>query len=266
MLKDELQRGGRSRAELLAAIAEFQIQKGEWQQAQQYVDQAIEANPDYAYPWKLQGQIYMNYEGRDKNALDKALAAYKSFSDRNTSDPSGYLERYRVFIKKADFEKAGDELEKIYTIYPKYPNLHFYKGALYVIMGNHKVAAEEFQRELVNNPNNVNTMLALGKEQVELGNAQEALQLFTKAMQLAPKSPEPKAMAAYANYLLKNFASAVALYQAALTLDPGNPLLYKRMGLAYWDMGDPVGARMAFKKYLEMEPDAADRAEFERFM
>lgn len=266
MLRDELQKGGVTRAEFLAAIAEFQIQRGEWELAQKHIDQAIEANPDYAYPWKLQAQIFLNREGKDKNALDKALAAYKSYSDRNASDPIGYLERYRVFIKKSQFEQAGVELDKIYSIFPKYPNLHFYKGALYVIQGNHKAAAEEFKKELSLSPNNVNAMIALGKENIETGLAGEALNLFSRAMQFAPNATEPKHMAAYANYLLKNYQSAVALYRAALSLDPGNPILYKRLGLVYWDMGDPTSARTSFRKYLEMEPDAPDRGEFEKFL
>lgn len=266
MLQDELQKGSGARAELLSAIAELQIQKGEWEGAQQNVNQAMQANPDYAYPWRLQAQIYMNREGAERNALDKALDAYKSYSDRNTSDPSGYLERYRVFIKKAQFEQANEELARIYTLYPKYPNLHYYKGTLYGIMGNHKAAVEEFTHELKNNTQNVPAMLALGKEYLELDNANDALKHFNLAMQLAPQSAEPKHLSAYANFLLKNYAGAIALYNAALVYDKGNPLIYKRLGMAYRAMGDAAGASKAFRQYLEMEPDAADKAEFERFL
>lgn len=266
MLQDELQKGGSAiQGELLSAIAEFYIQKGDWAQAQQYVDQAMTANPDLANPWKLQAQIYLNREGVQKDAVEKALAAYQSFSDRNASDPTGYLERYRLFLKKTQFDKAQEELRKVFGIYPKYPNLHFYFGALYSLESNHKAAAEEYKIELNNNPGNVATMLALGRELVEIGGVNEALTLFNKAMLLAPKSAEAKQESAYANYLLKNYQGAVALYNAALALDSGNPMIYKRLGLVYREMGDSPDAVMAFRKYLEMEPDAPDRAEFERY-
>src|SRR5206468_5097789 len=98
LLQDELEKHNGKKAELLGAIAEFQIQRGDWALAQKTVDQAMSADPDYAYPWKLQAQIYMNKENSDKKALDKALFAYQSYSDRNASDPSGYLERYRIFV------------------------------------------------------------------------------------------------------------------------------------------------------------------------
>jgi tetratricopeptide (TPR) repeat protein len=266
MLQDELQREASSKAELLSAVAELQIQKGEPELAQRTIDQAMAANPELADPWKLQAQLYLSRENTDRKALDHALAAYKSYSDRNASDPSGYLERYRVFVKKTQYEAAAQELERIYAVYPKYPNLHFYKGALYAIMGNHKESISEFNVELTNNPGNVTTLIGLGKELIEVGAFKEAMDQFNKAMMAAPMAAEPKHMSAYANYLLKNYSGAVALYQAALAVDPANPLIYKRLGMAYRAMGDLVGARAAFRKYLEMEPDAVDKAEFERIL
>jgi tetratricopeptide (TPR) repeat protein len=265
-LSDELKKGTSSKAELLAAIAEFQIQKGAIDQAKQNLDQAMAVNPDYAYPWKLIAKIYMSKEGSDKTALEKALAAYKSYSDRNVSDPSGYLERYRIYIRRMEFDKAAEELDKIFGVYPKYPNLHYYKGALFGIMGNQKAAVEEYQIELKNNPQNVNTMVALGKTYIEVGMVQESLNEFVKAMNLAPQSSEAKHQAGYANYLLKNYSAAIALYVAAASIDKGNPLIFKRMGQAYQQLGDTQNAAINFRKYIEMEPEAQDRAQIERFL
>jgi tetratricopeptide (TPR) repeat protein len=265
MLEDELQKGSFNRAELLGAIAEFQIQEGNWDDAQATIDEAKIANPDYAYAWKLQAQIDVNKEGTDKTAEVKALAAYQSYSDRNSSDPSGYLERYKIFMKKLQFDEAQDELAKIYAIYPNYPNFHYFKGVLYANMGNHKLADDEYNLELKNNPNSIEPMLALGRELLEAGKYPEALALFNKAMQLAPNAGEPKHLSGYANYLLKNYAGAIALYNAAIAKDPGNPLIYKRLGLAYRDVGDAQNAINSFRKYIQMEPDAPDRDQFQRF-
>jgi len=264
MLQDELQKGT-AKAELISAIAELQIQKGDWAKAQDNVDQAMMINPEYAMPWKLQAQIYSSREYSDKHAMDKALEAYKSYSDRNPSDPSGYLERYRIYANQLKFDKANDELMKIYTVYPKYPNIHYFKGLLFSRMGNAARAAEEFRAELANNPNSVAALIAYGKELIEGGKYNEALLQFNKAMLLAPAAAEPKHLSAYANYLLKNYHGAVALYNAALSIDSANPLVYKRLGHAHKDLGDMAGAAAAFKKYLEMEPDAPDRDLYQRY-
>ncbi|MFL5813403.1 MAG: tetratricopeptide repeat protein [Bdellovibrionia bacterium] len=264
-LQDELKKGSVARAELLTAIAELYVQKGSFPQAEEFLTQAMAADQNYAYPYKIKARIYMAQEN-EKGRLDKALEAYKSFSDRNTSDPSGYLERYRIFIKKGEFEKADDELMKIYTIYPKYPNLHFYKGALYSIMGNQQKAVEEYTAELKNNPNSVATLISLGKELVKGGNPVAAITYFNKAMELAPKNSEAKAEGAYTTYLLKNFPGSIALFNAAIRLDPGNAMLYRRLGNTYRDSGDRINATQAYRRYLELYPDAPDRAELQSFL
>jgi tetratricopeptide (TPR) repeat protein len=132
-------------------------------------------------------------------------------------------------------------------------------------MGNHKLAIEEYQLELKNNPDNIESMLELGKEYLQAGSYPEALTLFNKAMQVAPYLGEPKHLSGYANYLLKNYMGAIALYNAAISKDPGNPLIYKRLGLAQRDVGDYQAAAQSFGKYIQMEPDAPDRAEFQRY-
>jgi tetratricopeptide (TPR) repeat protein len=208
----------------------------------------------------------MNFQAQKQGMLDKALSAYQSYSDRNPSDPSGYLDRFQIFVKKQDYDKAADELAKIYGIYPKYPNLHYYKGALYSAMGNHKVASEEYETELKNNPGTVPSEIGLGKELLELGDYNGALGYFNQAMQSQPRNAEAKQYSGYANYLLKNYQGAVALYRAALAFDKGNPLIYKRLGLAYRAMGDNTSAAQAFRQYLDMEPDAPDRNELQRYL
>jgi tetratricopeptide (TPR) repeat protein len=262
MIQDELNQREGARAELLTGIAELQIQKGDWDAAQKTVNEALQSNPEFPLSYRLQGQIHMSHEATDKEALNKALEAYKAYSDRNPSDPSGYLERYKILARKGQYEQAYEELKRIYEIYPKYPQLHFYLGALFAVQGNHKAAIEEFQKELVNNPNHLQTVMAYGRELLEMGAAQEALNQFNKAMRIAPGSSEAKHYAGWASRAMKNYDAGAALIRSAIALDPGNPLLYKRLGIVYRESGNLGQACSAFKKYLEMEPDAADKDEF----
>lgn len=270
MLQDELQKSIAIRVELLTAIANFQIRKGDWDRATENITQAMSINPDYALPWKLLAQLYMTKENT-RGMVEKALDAYQSYSERNPSDPSGYLERYRIFIKKMKYQEAGDEIEKVFILYPKYPNIHYYKGLLYGYKGNHAQAIQEFRTEIKNNPNNVQAHLELGKKWLDVAQdnkerIQDALEQFTTAMKLAPQSAEAKQQTAYTNYLLKNYSAAVALYRAALAFDNANPIIYKRLGLALREMGDSQGAADAFRKYLQMEPDAPDKLEFQPYL
>jgi predicted Zn-dependent protease len=265
MMQDELQKQGSPRAELLAAIAELQIQKGSWDDAQKFVDEARAANPEYAFPWKLQAQIHLARKDSDKLALDKALDAYKSYSDRNNGDPSGYLERYSIYVTRVEYDKASEELSKVFAIYPRYPNLHYYKGLLYAAMLNHKTAIDELRLELRNNPKNMRAMIALCKELVDRGAPDEGLEYCNKAMVADPKSGEAKFQAGYANFMKKNYQGAIALYNAALVYDKGNAQIYRRLAQAHKAVNEPGNVQTACRRYLELEPNAPDRDDCARY-
>lgn len=258
-LRDELQRGSTPKAEVLSVLGDLELQRGEYGRADSYVQQAIAANPMVAAPWKLKAKIILARDGENPKALEKALAAFKAFSDRNPADPTGYEERYLIFHRQKQYEAAFEELDKIFALYPRYPKLHQYRGKLYTTMGDYKKAGEEYKSELANHPNDANVMVQLGSALLQQQKQDEALQWFVKAMTLAPEAAEPKHYAGYAQYQMKNYPAAIALLIQAARIDPGNPQIFKRLGLSYLAMGDNAKAAEAFRKYLELAPDAPDR-------
>jgi tetratricopeptide (TPR) repeat protein len=275
-LEDELGKTGGARAEILAAIAEFNIQRGEWAEAERFIAQAKEANPEYPYPHKLEAQIHLNREGIDKGALDRALDSYKAFSDRNPSDPSGYLERYKVFVRRGSFEAAVQELQQVRLVYPKYPNLNYYEGVVRALQGNHAGyrqgtqmmpgAIQFFRMELENHSDNLNVKLALAKSLIETQQLKEARDILTEARAQAPKSAEIAMQAGRVYILLRQFTAGMALLKSSLALDSSNPAIYRELGHAHVAMGDPVSARSSFQIYLSKEPNAPDRAEIQRYL
>lgn len=265
-LQEALRRYGQNRPDLLTAVAELQLQKGEADAAQTTLNRVIQANAEYAPPWKVQAQLYFSQQGRIKDAIDKSLQAWRSYSERNPADPSGYIERYHIFTSRNQFDKAFEELNKVFAVYPKYPNVHVLRGRLYRASGNLKEAVSEFERELKNNPFNINALIDRGKAQIEANAPVEAMKDFNQAMQIDPRNAEAKHQAGYASYLMKNFSAAIALYRSAIVLDQGNPLLYKRLGIALRAMGDKAGASEAFQKYLDLDPAAPDAKEVERYL
>lgn len=262
-LMDELQKAGGFRAEVFAEIANFYLRKGDASRAQQFLNEAREANPNYALTWKIQAKLYLSNENTDKKAVDRAIESLDSYTDRNASDAEAFIEKYRLFTRRKQFDRALAELGRIYAAFPKYPGIHFYRANLFVLMGNAEQAVEEFEKELQNNPNDVPTLIEYGRFLVENGHAKEAMDRLSLAMQIAPGSSEAKHQAGYVSYVLKNYQGSVALLQAAASLDQGNPLIYKRLGLAYRALGKSDEAAAAFKRYIDLAPDAPDREQFE---
>jgi tetratricopeptide (TPR) repeat protein len=265
-LQDEIQRKGAHTPVLFGGLAELYIQKGSWDLAQSMIDQAMTADPSYGFPWFLQAQVIKARGGDEKRVTPKVLDAYRSLIERNPYDPTGYLERFKIFMGKGDFQAADSELANIDRISPQFPGLYFLRGSVLSALGNSKAAIGMYQRELKNNPGDIKALMQIGKEHLKLREAEAARKVFVQLMQANPKYAEAKAHAAYANQMLGNFPVAISLLEGAIQLDPANPTFWKRKGLLHQEVGDVGNAIAAFRKYLEMEPDAPDRAEIQRFL
>jgi tetratricopeptide (TPR) repeat protein len=187
------------------------------------------------------------------------LQALETYTDLSPADPVGYIERFRQFMNKGDPEMAEAELIKIYARYPKFPNYHLYRGMSLNAQGKNDAAKEAFLKELENNAYNVDAYIYLGKTLLDQGKPGEALQPLNQALTISTEKPEAKRYAAIANLQLKNFQGASALLQSAIALDGGNPLNYRLLGNVYREMGDARNAAAAYRKYLELSPQAPDR-------
>jgi tetratricopeptide (TPR) repeat protein len=262
-IQEELLRLPKARAELVAAISEIYYLANNDEKALKFAEQARALDPDYPDSYRVEGQVFLRQMVTRREAKAKALDALKSYSDRKVSDPYGYLERFEIFLKDSDFEKARAELEKVFDVSPRYPQLHYKKSLMYSRMGRTQDALTELESEIKVSPRYDPAWVERGAAYLKLGNLDEALKSYVKAMELNPKSAPAKIGAGYANYLKKQYATAIALLQAALSLDQGNPDIYKKLGLAYRDSGDPNKAAQAFRSYIDLAPDAPDRADFE---
>jgi tetratricopeptide (TPR) repeat protein len=262
-IQEELVRLPKARAELVAAIAEIYFLANDDEKALRFAEQARTLDPDYPDSYLVAGKVYLRQMLSRKEAKSKALDALKSYSDRKTADPFGYLERFEIYLKDSDFEKAQAELERVFDVSPRYPQLHYKRSLMYSRMGRIKDALAELEAEIKISPRFDPAWVEQGAVYLRLNQVDEALKSYNQAMELNPKNAQAKIGAGYANYLKRQYPTAIALFQAALSLDRGNPDIYKKMGLAYRESGDLAKAGQFFRNYLDLAPDAPDRGEFE---
>ena len=120
-------------------------------------------------------------------------------------------------------------------------------------------------KQLKINPRLVKALDEKGNTLLKINQPDEAMKSFVKAMEINPQDAVSKIGAGYVNYLKRQFPSSIALYSAALALDKGNPDIHKKLGQAYRDSGDQQRAAQSFRNYLDLAPDAPDRAEYEKY-
>ena len=265
-IQEELARLPKARADLLVGIGELYFAAHEEAKALQFIESAKEVDPDYPDTFKVEGDIYYQQMYFKKDLKKKAMEAWKSYSDRKGSDPYGYLRRFDMFLQDSSFDQAAEELNRIFLISPRYPELHYRRAVMLRKMGRIKDALRELEQELALNPRFDPAWVEQGEAYLRDENLNEAFKSFSKAMGLNPRNVQAKIGAGYANYLKRQYSSALALLQAALALDKGNPDIHKKLGLVFRDSGDQVRAKQSFQNYLDLAPDAPDRGEYESYI
>jgi len=60
----------------------------------------------------------------------------------------------------------------------------------------------------------------------------------------------------------KDFKSAVHECEEVLLLDEGNKLAWKRLGSAFFALGDMAGSRRAYERVLKLDPEDASVLKF----
>ena len=265
-IQEELAKLPKARPDLLSGIAEIYFLSQEDDKALQFTAQAKELDPDFPNPYRIEGDIYLRQPGSMKDSKKKALEAYKAYSDRKPSDPYGYLQRFDIFLGDSNFQKAEEELDRVFEVSPSYPELHYRRAQMYFKMGRTKDALTELEKELKNNPRLVKALVEQGDILTRAGNLDDAMKSYTRAMQLDPQDVSAKVGAGYVSYLKRQFPSAIALFLSAIGIDRGNPDIYKKLGMAYRDSGEGPKATQAFQSYLDLSPDAPDRFQIEQLM
>ncbi|MEM9193383.1 MAG: protein kinase [Myxococcota bacterium] len=67
-------------------------------------------------------------------------------------------------------------------------------------------------------------------------------------------------------FLANDVAGAIRAFESAARTAPNNPRVHKQLGRAYMRAGDVSRARSAYRRYLELAPNASDSAIIERMI
>jgi hypothetical protein len=84
----------------------------------------------------------------------------------------------------------------------------------------------------------------------------------------AAQKPDPAAAfkLGFQQYVRGNTSEALATFKASLQDNPGYPPTYRGLGLVYEKLGQHNAAKLSFKRYLQLAPDASDAAQIREHM
>ncbi|MEJ2300026.1 MAG: tetratricopeptide repeat protein [Anaerolineales bacterium] len=162
----------------LAYYAEILVDQQKWSQAEQYVEQAEQINPDsmdvhrvYGYVWESLGQYRLAIEEYEKatkitpnltflyisigqnfrtlgvhnRALEYFERAAKINEQKGVLDPIPYIEIAKTYTRDGEFFIAALNAEKALEFNPTNPNTYGQLGSIYTRARNYETAMPAFQ-------------------------------------------------------------------------------------------------------------------------
>jgi predicted Zn-dependent protease len=159
------------------------------------------------------------------------------------------------------FEAAREEFHALEQAHPKYPYIHYAIGRFWADMDDVSAAVAEFQQELKNQPDDINSRLEIAAAEYKLDSA-IGVPYAEDAVKLNPDVPS-------AHYLLgllyldtDNYRKAVPELEIARRALPNDAKICFALGSAYARAGRKEDAARARAAFLALSKHSASNPEF----
>jgi tetratricopeptide (TPR) repeat protein len=168
-----------------------------------------------------------------------------------------------LLVKGMEAQKAGrnaEALQLLNTYVDRFPQIaegRYYRALALTGLGRHKEALEDVDKALVDNPKNVNFLLAKGNILVALERRPEAILIYTQAMQCDPRSVEACKERGECLAQEGQFAEALADLNKAAGLARRDPWVFNKRGMVYFCQGEYQKAVADFTTAIHLQPDLA---------
>jgi tetratricopeptide (TPR) repeat protein len=196
----------------------------------------------------------------DPSVQEQVRQGYQSMLDIVKKPGATDEERGRAYGNVGMLLQAGeyyDAAEPAYlnaqALMPQEPRWPYFLAHLYKSEGNTAKSIELFNRVLEISPNDVPTMIWLGRGYLDQGQADKAKPLFERARQLAPQVPSVLVGLGQAALARRDFARAASTLEEALKIDPSLQSVHSPLAMAYRGLGDAAKAEEHLKLWKNTE-------------
>src|ERR1700743_529002 len=150
---------------------------------------------------------------------------------------------------------AEQHLKKAQEMAPKYPDVNYLVGVLYMRRGNSAEAREYLQKAVDEAPNHASALLALGEAEMQQRDYTKAAETLERGLQLRPTAWRAHYLAGVASFQMRDYDKALeeakAAYASGQDKTEGSLLL---MGQAQAALHQKDAALATFNQYLKEQP------------
>lgn len=274
-------------ADLWNLLGVVDAQQGDAAGARDAFERAVRLAPRLESAWLNLGRLYMMSAG-DKDALDRALAAYQTALRLNPASPEAHHQLGLLLQWKGRFRESLEQLDALGEPDGSRRTAVALRCADEAALGNTGRATEAAEMLLrdpgLEEPDVVAILPAIESrnDQVVIrlieglaarrlatnatlprlaaayerkGNFEESRRVYESAFRNSPVSASLLLDLARISWKQKDYPGTLGYLAHARELEPKNPAIHFLFGLASNEMGIPVEARKSLEKALEFAPD-----------
>lgn len=228
-------------------LAKDLIKVGDFASAAAHLQELAKREPTNQEVWYTLGNVYIQLSEEALSKVDRI-------------DPNSVLSheiRGDIMASMKNFDGALVEYKKAVDIAPNQSGTHYKLGDAYWQLADWTDATEQFQAELVNDPDNCNAQWKLGDILLEQHlSPEEALAQIDKALQKCPYLTEARPDRATALIRLNRYEEALPDVKAAIKSDPKEPRYHFMLAQAYRGLGRTADAAAEMANFGKLEQDA----------
>ena len=228
-------------------------QAGNSAQAVEWIDKAIEVNPNYASAYSNRGNALKD--------LKQNLAAIDSYDKAIAIKPDhvdAYCNRGIALYELEQYQSAVDSFNKAIAINPDHTDAHYNRSiALYELKQFH-AAIDSCNKAIALKPDHADAYYNRGIALYELKQFHAAIDSCNKAIALKPLHAEANHSCGKAFADLKQYQAAIDSYDKAIAIKPDYVDAYDNRGNALNDLKQHKAAIHSYGQALAIKPDAAE--------
>lgn len=164
-------------------------------------------------------------------------------------------------IRNSEWSDEVEFYENTLKYHPNNTRVYLNLGNAYYERGDIPGAIIEYQKALALDKNYAVAYGNIGTATLRLGNLEVAEKYLTKAIMLKPYYPIAYYNLGLVRFERKSYSQALRAFKTATEQMPQFHQAWEMVGRSYMELGEPLEARKAFDKSLEIFPDQGDLRE-----
>jgi tetratricopeptide (TPR) repeat protein len=227
------------------------MERGNWQQAEVVLQQALEMSPDDAESHRYLAEVLWH-----RGAVDDAMSEMAAAVRLNAADADLAVRAGEMSLAKKDLDAALRYADEAIRLDPRQANAWALRGRVFRSANQNDRAMADWQRSLELAPNDANVLLDVAVLYRQRGQSARALAALHHLLDIYPPGEEPQAALMLEGLALMDLQrphQAIDSLLAAARRGPPNAEVLYRLAQAQWSAGRFAAAAAAAEQALAID-------------